>query len=140
VAGAGAALKDRFPDIRIVGVSPQASRCMLDSLDAGEIVATPEYETLSDHSTGAVEPGSVTFPVCQAVIDETIAVSEAEIAQAMRQVAIGEQWMIEGAAGVAVAGLTRLADQFRGGRVAAILCGRNVGLEMFLHAMAMSAA
>ena len=140
VAGAGAALKDRFPDIRIIGVSPQASRCMLDSLEAGEIVATPEYETLSDHSTGAVEPGSVTFPVCQQVIDETVAVSEAEIAQAMRQVAIGEQWMIEGAAGVAVAGLTRLAERFRGGRVAAILCGRNVGLDMFLRAMAMGNA
>ena len=139
MGGAGAALKHRFPGIHVVGVSPQASRCMLDSLEAGEIVATPEFETLSDHSTGAVEPGSVTFPACQQVIDETLAVSELEIAQAMREVATGEQWMIEGAAGVAVAGLRRLADRYRGGTVAAVLCGRNVELETFLGAMAMSA-
>jgi threonine dehydratase len=138
MGGAGTALKDRFPDIDVIGVSPEASRCMFDSLKAGHIVATPEFETLSDHSTGAVEPGSVTFPVCQAVIDETVAVSEVEIAGAMRQVAIGEQWMVEGAAGVAVAGLMRLADRYRGGRIAAILCGRNVELETFLRAMAMS--
>jgi threonine dehydratase len=137
-AGAGIALKERFPGIEVIGVSPQASQSMLSSLAAGKIVETPEWETLSDHSMGAVEPGSVTFPICQSVIDRTVAVSEDEIAQAMREIADGEQWMIEGAAGVAVAGLTRLAKQYRGARVAVILCGRNVPLDTFLRAMAMS--
>jgi len=136
--GAGTALKHRFPGIEVIGVSPQASQSMLSSLAAGKIVETPEWETLSDHSMGAVEPGSVTFPVCQSVIDRTVAVTEDEIAQAMREIANGEQWMIEGAAGVAVAGLIRLAKQYRGARVAVILCGRNVALETFLKAMAMS--
>src|SRR3546814_2559798 len=83
----------------MVGVWPEASTCMRDSIAAGEIVATPEYETLSEASTGAVEPGSVTFPVCRAVIDEMLTVSEVEIARAMRRIAIGERWMVEGAAG-----------------------------------------
>ena len=30
----------------------------------------PETGTFSEASLGAVEPGSVTFPICQAVIDE----------------------------------------------------------------------
>jgi threonine dehydratase len=136
IGGIGTALKKLSQQTRVVGVSPAASRCMLDSLLAGRIVETPEYETLSDGSAGAVEPGSVTFPVCQEVIDETVTVSEDEIARAMRLVAEGERWMVEGSAGVAVAGLLQTAAVYRGKKVAVVLCGRNVGLETFLSAMA----
>lgn len=135
VGGVGTALKKLSPETRVVGVSPDASRCMLDSLLAGRIVATPEYETLSDGSSGAVEPGSVTFPVCQEVIDETVAVSEDEIARAMRMVAEGERWVVEGSAGVAVAGLLKTAARYRGKKVAVVLCGRNIALETFVAAV-----
>src|SRR3546814_6336396 len=90
--GFGAAIKTLSPRTRVVGVWPEASTCMRDSIRDGAIVATPERETLSEASTGAVEPGSVTFPVCQAVIDEMLTVSEIEIARAMRTIAIGERW------------------------------------------------
>jgi threonine dehydratase len=140
IGGVGAAIKARSPKTRIIGAWPEASTCMLDSLRAGEIIATPEAETLSEASTGAVEPGSVTFPVCQAVIDDMVTVSEREIARAMRAVAEAERWMIEGAAGVALAGLTKLSDQYRGKKVAVVLCGRNVALETFLDAIQLGRA
>ncbi|MEV6620823.1 threonine/serine dehydratase [Amycolatopsis sp. NPDC051106] len=136
IGGVGTALKALSPHTRVVGVWPAASTCLLDSLKAGHIVETPESPTLSDGSAGAVEPGSVTFPVCQDVIDETVTVSEDEIARAMRKIAEGERWMIEGAAGVAVAGLIKTARRYRGKKVAVVLCGRNVTLETFLRAVA----
>ncbi|MEV7040821.1 threonine/serine dehydratase [Amycolatopsis sp. NPDC051061] len=136
IGGVGTALKALSPRTRVVGVWPEASTCLLDSLKAGEIVETPESPTLSDGSAGAVEPGSVTFPICQDVIDETVTVSEDEIAGAMRKIAEGERWMIEGAAGVAVAGLVKSAQRYRGKKVAVVLCGRNVTLETFLRAVA----
>ncbi|MCR6483056.1 threonine/serine dehydratase [Amycolatopsis sp. OK19-0408] len=137
IGGVGTALKALSPRTEVVGVWPAASTCLLDSLKAGEIVETPESPTLSDGSAGAVEPGSVTFPICQEVIDETVTVSEVEIGHAMRKVAEGERWMIEGAAGVAVAGLIKTAERYRGKRVAVVLCGRNITLETFLRAVAM---
>src|SRR3569833_638310 len=114
IGGVGTALKALSPHTRVVGVWPAASTCLLDSLKAGHIVETPESPTLSDGSAGAVEPGSVTFPVCQDVIDATVTVSEDEIARAMRKIAEGERWMVEGAAGVAVAGLIKTARRYRG--------------------------
>jgi len=135
VSGLGTALKALSPRTRVVGVWPEHSRCMLDSLYAGEIVATPESPTLSDGSSGAVEPGSVTFPICQQVIDEALTVSEIEIARAMRQVALAECWMVEGAAGVALAGLVQAAERYRGKKVAVVLCGRNVALDTFAQAV-----
>jgi threonine dehydratase len=104
-------------------------------MEAGEIVDVDEKETLSDGTAGAIEPGSVTLPVCRAVIDETVTVSEAEICGAMRLVAQAEHWIVEGSAGVALAGLAKRAGSFRNQKVAVVLCGRNIALEKFLYAI-----
>jgi threonine dehydratase len=140
VAGAGTALKALSPRTRVIGAWPENSPCMKRALEAGEIVEVPEKPTLSDGTAGAVEHGSVTFPLCQAVIDETVEVSESAIAEAMRQVAEHERWMVEGAAGVALAGLSARADAYRGGTVAVVLCGRNIALHKFLAAVASAGA
>jgi threonine dehydratase len=134
--GVGSALKQLSPKTRMIGCWPKAATNMLDSLHAGHIIETPERETLSEASTGAVEPGSVTFPICQYVIDETVTVEEDEIARAMRAVAQSERWMIEGAAGVALAALFKTAAAWKGKKVAVVICGRNIGLDLFLSAMA----
>jgi threonine dehydratase len=135
IGGVGTALKAINPKVRVVGVWPENSPCMLRALEAGEIVPTQEYPTLSDATAGAIEDGSITFPICQAAIDERIVVSEAEIAAAMRRLAASDGWMVEGAAGVALAGLVQRAADFRGLKVAVVLCGRNIGLDTFLAAV-----
>lgn len=135
IGGAGTAIKSVNPRVKVVGVWPEASPCMLRALQAGKIIPVEEYETLSDGTAGAIEPGSVTFPICQSVIDQTVEVSEAEIATAMRQLADKEHLMVEGAAGAALAGLVRSADAYQGKTVAVVLCGRNIGLDTFLGAI-----
>jgi threonine dehydratase len=135
IGGVGTALKAVSPRTRIIGCWPKASTCMLDSLHAGHIVQTPEHDTLSEASTGAVEPGSVTFLICQQVIDETLTVSEPEIAAAMRRLAESDHWIVEGTAGVALAGLIQTAPAWRGKKVAVVICGRNIALSAFLAAI-----
>jgi len=99
---------------------------MLRAMEAGKIVEVEEYPTLSDGTAGAIEPGSVTFPLCEAVIDRSVVVKEQAIAEGIRRVAEAEHWMVEGAAGMALAGLIQSADAYRGARVAVVLCGRNI--------------
>ena len=135
ISGVGTALKKLSPRTRIVGVWPENSPCMLRAMEAGEIVDVDEKETLSDGTAGAVEPGSVTLPLCRAVIDETVTVSEADIGRGMRMIADAEHWIVEGSAGVALAGLANRAESFRGQKVAVVLCGRNIALERFLYAI-----
>jgi threonine dehydratase len=135
MSGVGTALKNLSPRTRVVGVWPENSPCMLRAIQAGEIVDVEEQDTLSDGTAGAVEPGSVTFPLCREVIDETVTVTEAEIGRAMRMLADAEHWIVEGAAGVALAGLVKRVEAFRGQKVAVVLCGRNIALDKFLHAI-----
>lgn len=132
IGGVGSAIKATNPRVQVVGVWPEASPCMLRALEAGQIVPVEEHATLSDATAGAIEPGSVTFPICQSVIDARVVVSEAEIVGAMRRLAETEHLMVEGAAGVALAGLARSADAYRGRTVAVVLCGRNIGLDTFI--------
>jgi threonine dehydratase len=135
ISGVGTALKSISPRTRVVGVWPQNSPCMLRAMEAGKVVDVEEQETLSDGTAGAVEPGSVTVPLCRAVIDETVLVSEADIGRGMRMIADAEHWIVEGSAGVALAGLAKRAEAFRGQKVAVVLCGRNIALERFLYAI-----
>jgi threonine dehydratase len=140
IGGVGSAIKHLSPKTRVVGVWPENSPCMLRALEAGRIIDVEEQPTLSDATAGAVETGSITFPICQSVIDERITVSEAEIAAGMRAVAEAEHWMVEGSAGVAMAGLMQRRDEWRGKKVAVVLCGRNIGVEKFMGAMAQPAS
>jgi len=135
IGGVGTALKRLRPNTRVVGVWPENSPCMLKAMEAGKVVDVEEQETLSDGTAGAIEPGSVTLPVCQSVIDETVTVTEREIAAAMRSIAEAERYIVEGSAGVALAGLAKRARAFAGHEVAVVLCERNIAFEKFLKAV-----
>lgn len=135
IGGTGSAIKALNPRIQVVGVWPEASPCMLRALEAGRIIPVEEHETLSDGTLGAIEPGSATFPICQSVIDAKVVVSEAEIAAALSTLVETEDLMVEGAAGVALAGLIQSSQAYRGRKVAVVLCGRNIGPQAFMAAI-----
>lgn len=135
VSGIATALRAANPKVEVIGCWPANAPTLQRSLEAGEIIEMDEADTLSDGTAGGVEPGAITFPLCQALLSRTVLVSEQQIRAAMRDVASSERWIIEGAAGVAVAGMQKLASEYQGKRVAVVICGRNIVLEKFLEAV-----
>ena len=126
IGGVGAWLKSRRPGIRVFGCQPAASAVMAHSIAAGRIVDEPSEPTLSDGTAGGIEAGSVTFALNQAVVDDFVIVSEAEIAAAMRRYMAASGEIVEGAAGVALAGVLARNDAIRGRTVGVIVCGGNI--------------
>ena len=139
ISGIGSYLKAHRPDVEIIGCWPENAPAMHFCMEKGEIHDVPETPTLSDGSAGGVEEGSITFPLCQQVIDRHLLMSEAEIASAMRVMAANENFIIEGAAGVALAAALKTAGDYRGGKIAVVICGRNIALDTFRAVMEMSA-
>ena len=135
IAGIGSVLRTVSPEVRIVGCQPEASPVMARSLDAGEILDLPSDPTLSDGTAGGIEPDAITFELCQELIDETVLVSEAQIAAAMLQYLEVYDEPIEGAAGVAIAAMQLLKERIRGRKVVVVICGGNVS-EATLEAIA----
>jgi threonine dehydratase len=130
IGGIGAYLKNVSPQTEIVGCWPRNSPVMHHCLQAGSIVEVAEQPTLSESTAGGIEPGSVTFDVCRRVIDRSVLVSEEEILRAMRLVLDTEHWVIEGAAGVAVAAFLKEASRWQARNAVVVICGRNVSSEV----------
>src|SRR5262249_2376613 len=107
----------------------ERSAVMAESVRAGTIVELPDQPTLSDGTAGGIEPGAITFDLCRRLVDRFVLVPEVEIAHAMRLMIDRHHLLIEGAAGVALAGLKRCAGELAGRRVAVVLCGANVSAE-----------
>ncbi|RJG20896.1 threonine/serine dehydratase [Massilia cavernae] len=135
ISGIGTVYKEMSPKARVVGCWPTRSRSMYECLKAGAIIDVDESATISDGTAGGIEAGSMTFPICQQVIDQCVLVTEEETIAAMKLLAETERWMVEGAAGVALAGLLKLAPEWQGKKVGVVLCGRNIALTAFLDAV-----
>lgn len=128
IAGMAAYAKRVRPQIEFVACSPAASPAMAECVRQGRIVDVPCGPTLSDSTAGGVEPGAITFALCRDLVDRYVEVDEEAIAAAVLGALGEERQLLEGAAGVAIAGL--LADRAGHGRRAAVVaCGGNLGLD-----------
>ena len=126
LSGVGSFLKSVNPDVDIVSCQPTASAVMTESVKAGEILDLPSDKTLSDGTAGGIEAGAITFDICKDVIDRFVTVDEDQIAHAMREFIDSHHMLIEGAAGVALAGLLEIGSEYAGKNVVVIVCGANI--------------
>jgi threonine dehydratase len=133
ISGIGTAIKTLLPGTDVIGCWPANSTALYSSFQAGKIIDVEESETISDGTAGGVEPGSVTFDIGREVITGTALVTEEEIRAAMKLLAQTDRWMVEGAAGVALASMLKLSAQYQGRAVAVVLCGRNIMLNKFIE-------
>src|SRR5215510_11967604 len=126
ISGIATYLKSVNAKTQIIGCWPENSRVLYECLLAGRIIEFPEQPTLSESTAGGVEEGSVTYPLCQELIDNCVLVSKADIHQAMHLIAEHERWIVEGSAGVAVAAFLKDCGKFAGQNIVILLCGRNI--------------
>jgi threonine dehydratase len=131
IGGMASYLKAVKPSIEIVGVWPENAPALSKCIEADQIIEVLEKPTLSESTAGGVETGSITFEPCKALIDKHILVSEEEIKKAIRLVDQKENNMIEGAAGVAVAGFLQKASHYKGKSIVILLCGQNISEPLF---------
>jgi len=135
LAGMAAYARQQRPDIEWVACSPTASPAMAMCVRAGRIVDVACGDTWSDSTAGGVEPGALTFPLCQQLATRWLEVDEAAIAAALRASLQYQHLLLEGAAGVALAAC--LQDrQLRGRRAAVIACGSNLPLDLLRRLLA----
>ena len=131
-SGVGLALKAAVPQVAIVGVEVEASSPFMLSLEAGRITGITPRASLADGLVGNLEPGSITFPLVQQVVDDVVTVSEDQLARAMKGLAHEERLIVEGAGAAAVAAIMAGKASAPGRRVIAIVSGGNVDLPKWL--------
>ncbi|SNY52815.1 threonine dehydratase [Pseudooceanicola antarcticus] len=130
-AGIALAAKAIKPGIRIIGVSMDRGAAMAEALAAGHPVYVTEVASLADSLGGGIGlQNALSYPLCAALLDEVVLVSEAEIYRAMQAVFHAERLVAEGGSVVGIAAL--LAGKLKlTGPAATVLTGRNVDMAQF---------
>jgi threonine dehydratase len=125
ISGIATAVKATAPDVRIVGVEPELSPAMHVAFEAGE--PTPvEPRSIAD-GLNAPFAGENTLPICRALVDEMVLVSEDEIHTAFRFLYERAKLACEPAGAVSTAALLAgKIDLDVTGTTVAVVSGGNV--------------
>jgi threonine dehydratase len=126
LAGVSLAVKTLRADAKIVAVEAENVASFSAALEAGKPVKVALHPTLAD-GLAIPQVGSNAFEVVRSLVDQTITVTEEEIAIAILRLVELEKSVIEGAAATSLAAcLSRELKDLAGKRVVLLLCGGNI--------------
>ena len=134
IAGIAVAIKALRPDIRIIGVEPEDSCAMRESVAAGKPVVLDHVGIFAD-GVAVRRVGDETLRLCREYVDEFITVDTDEICAAIRDIFEDTRSIVEPAGGLSVAGLKKYvaAHDVRGQSLVTINCGANVNFDRLRH-------
>ena len=118
----------------IVGVCAEQAAAYALSFEAGRPVSTNAADTMADGMACRV-PDPDAVAIVNAGAARVLAVSEEEIADAMRAYYTDTHNVAEGAGAAPLAALMRERDAMRGRKVALILSGGNIDREVYLRVL-----
>lgn len=133
ISGIAAAVKALAPKVRIVGVQPDASPALRDSLR--DRMCYEEYisgPTICDGLAGGI--GRIVFEVAQrGWIDDVVIVSEQSVRRAVATLLGEEQILAEGSGAVGLAALKENPELGRAGSVGIVLSGANLDMPRLVE-------
>jgi threo-3-hydroxy-L-aspartate ammonia-lyase len=127
ISGCATAAKALADGIEVVGVEPEAGDDVARSKRAGAPQRITVAPTIADGQQTPA-PGLLTWPVIDALVDNVVTVSDAEILDAMRFLLERMRLVVEPSGASALAALLAGRVEARGRRVGVILSGGNVDL------------
>ena len=134
IAGIAAAIKAVQPGIRVIGVEPEDSCAMRDSVAAGKPVVLDHVGIFAD-GVAVRRVGDETLRLCREHVDEFITVDTDEICAAIRDIFEDTRSIVEPAGGLSVAGMKKYVATHgvRGQSLVTINCGANVNFDRLRH-------
>jgi len=134
IAGIAAYVKSRQPGVRIIGVEPEDSAAMRDSIAADEPIELDHVGIFAD-GVAVKRVGDETFRLCRLYVDEYITVDTDQICAAIKDIFEETRTIVEPAGGLAVAGLKKYVAQHdsHGRTFIAINCGANMNFDRLRH-------
>ena len=102
ISGVASAVKQMRPNVRVIGVQAATVPSMFVSLRNGAVTTVKDGATIAD-GIHVLTPGSLTFAICEHLVDDIVTVSEDEIAAAIVALLEGPKTVAEGAGATGVA-------------------------------------
>ena len=134
IAGIAVWIKMLRPDIRVVGVEPEDSDAMRQSLEAGAPVTLSHVGIFAD-GVAVRRVGDETFRLCREFVDEIVTVDTDQTCAAIRDIFEDTRSIVEPAGGLAIAGAKKYVAEhgLAGKTLVTISCGANVNFDRLRH-------
>jgi threonine dehydratase len=136
MSGVSLAMAARSPATRLFGVEPADYDDTRRSLEAGERRGAPPAPRSLCDALESPMPGRLTFPILQAHLAGVLAVTDAEVAEAMRYAFATLKLVVEPGGAVALAALLAGKLPLEGRTAAIILSGGNVDPGLYARVLA----
>jgi len=98
---------------------------------SSKMITMDTQPTLADTCAGGVDLDSITLDLCLRHVNEIMLLSEEEIAASIRLLFEQHRLVSEGSGALGVGGFLKHKDRFMGKKVVAVICGRNIDIEVF---------
>ena len=124
ISGIVTVIKLLSSNTKIIGVEPKGASSMKKSLNEGKRVVLKKIDNFVD-GAAVSQVGKIPFEICKTQLDEIINVDEGKICQTILDLYNNEGIIAEPAGALAISGLEVMESNFKGKRIAVILCGGN---------------
>jgi threonine dehydratase len=124
-SGIAFAAKMLKPSIKIIGVEPEGACCIKESLANNKVTELQKVDTIAD-GAAVKRPGTLTFEFIREFVDEVIAVSDFDIAEAILLLIEKHKLITEGAGALSLAGLKKLSSKNK--KVVCLVSGGNIDI------------
>ena len=131
LTGSAGWLKFHNSHVEAFGVSPANSPVMYESMRTNKMVEMDTQPTLADTCAGGIDLDCITLDLCRRYVDEIVLLTEKEIEASIRLLFEQHRLVTEGSGALSIGGLLKRKERFKGKKVVAVVCGRNVNLEVF---------
>ena len=130
IAGIAAYVKALSPKTRIIGVEPEDSNAMYQSLKANKRVTLAHVNLFAD-GVAVKQVGVETFKLAKRLVDEIVLVDTDEICAAIKDIFQDTRSIMEPSGGLALAGIKRYIERERckNRTFVAICCGANMNFD-----------
>ena len=138
ISGIATAIKLRNPKVKVVGVEPEIANDAQQSFRAGRLVSISGERAARTIADGlrTQHVGEINFEHIRRYVDDVVSVTEEEIRESMRRLALGPHLVAEPSGAVAFAALLFRRSELPPARnIVAVLSGGNAEAEMLAEVL-----
>jgi threonine dehydratase len=128
-SGACIVAKTINPSIKVIGVQSEGAPAVYESWKKGKMIETTKIDTFADGLATRV-PFEMTMNIMRRLIDEIILVSEKDLKQAIRLLLETTHQVAEGAGAASTAGAIKMSRELKAKKVALVISGGNLTLDI----------
>jgi threonine dehydratase len=127
ISGIAIAAKAINPKIKVIGVEAQLYPSMLNAVKKSSLPVGGD--TLAE-GIAVTTPGERTRTIIEALVDDILLVSEADIERAVALLINIEKTVVEGAGAAGLAALIAAKRLYKGHKIGLVLCGGNIDTRL----------